>query len=123
MKHSGRTIININSKDYVVKFGMGALMHFSEPNGGDVNITLVQLQKGGIEQMKAIAKFIYSALYVSAMYKDEVLDLELSEIVEWLDSSSVQQLQEISEVISAGLTSIAEVKKPIIKKSLESKKK
>jgi hypothetical protein len=57
------------------------------------------------------------------MYKDEVLDLELSEIVEWLDSSSVQQLQEISEVISAGLTSIAEVKKPIIKKSLESKKK
>lgn len=123
MKQASRTTIEVNGKSYLVKFGMGALMHFSEPFGGDVEKTMQQLQVGGVQQMKAIGKFIYSALYVDCLYREVELDLNLEQILDWLDTSSVGQLQEISEVMSAGITAISEVKTPNVKSFDGSKKK
>jgi hypothetical protein len=123
MKQASRTTIEVNGKSYLVKFGMGALMHFSEPFGGDVEKTMQQLQVGGFQQMKAIGKFIYSALYVDSLYKEIELDLTLSDILDWLDTSPIGQLQEISEVMAAGITAISEVKTPNVKSFEGSKKK
>jgi len=102
---------------------MGALMHFSEPFGGDVEKTMQQLQLGGIQQMKAIGKFIYSALYVDSLYREIELDLSLPDILDWLDSSPIGKLQEISEVMAAGITAISEVKTPSLKSFEGGKKK
>jgi hypothetical protein len=123
MKQASRTTIEVNGKTYLVKFGMGALMHFSEPFGGDVQKTMQQLQVGGFQQMKAIGKFIYSALYVDSLYREIELDLTLEDILDWLDMSPVGKLQEISEVMAAGITAISEVKTPKSLNSEVSKKK
>jgi hypothetical protein len=123
MKQASRTTIEVNGKTYLVKFGMGALMHFSEPFGGDVQKTMQQLQVGGFQQMKAIGKFIYSALYVDSLYREIELDLTLEDILDWLDMSPIGKLQEISEVMAAGITAISEVKTPKSLNSEVSKKK
>jgi hypothetical protein len=123
MKQASRTTIEVNGKTYLVKFGMGALMHFSEPFGGDVQKTMQQLQVGGFQQMIAIGKFIYSALYVDSLYREIELDLTLEDILDWLDMSPVGKLQEISEVMAAGITAISEVKTPKSLNSEVSKKK
>ena len=102
---------------------MGALMHFSEPFGGDVEKTMQQLQAGGVQQIKAIGKFIYSALYVDSLYREIELDLNLEDILDWLDTSPISQLQEISEVMAAGISAISEVKTPTVKNTTASKKK
>lgn len=123
MKQAARTTIEVNGKVYFVKFGMGALMHFSEPFGGDVEKTMQQLQVGGVQQIKAIGRFIYSALIVDALYREIELDLNLVDILDWLDTSPISQLQEISEVMAAGISAISEVKAPTIKNNTASKKK
>ena len=123
MKQTAKTFIEVNGKSYLVKFGMGALMHFSEPFGGDVEKTMQQLQAGGVQQIKAIGKFIYSALYVDSLYKEIELDLILEDILDWLDTSPISQLQEISEVMAAGISAISEVKAPTVKNITASKKK
>jgi hypothetical protein len=123
MKQASRTTIEVNGKTYLVKFGMGALMHFSEPFGGDVQKTMQQLQVGGFQQMIAIGKFSYSALYVDSLYREIELDLTLEDILDWLDMSPVGKLQEISEVMAAGITAISEVKTPKSLNSEVSKKK
>lgn len=123
MKQAARTTIEVNGKTYLIKFGMGALMHFSEPFNGDVEKTMQQLQIGGVQQIKAIGKFIYSALYVDSLYREIDLDLNLEDILDWLDTSPISQLQEISEVMAAGISAISEVKSPTIKNNTASKKK
>lgn len=122
MKQAARKTIEVNGKTYVVKFGMGALMHFSEPFGGDVEKTMRQLQQTGVAQIRAVGKFIYSALYVDSLYKEVELDLTLEDLMDWLDSSSITILQEISEVMTAGLSQISNITAPNVK-SLQSKKK
>jgi hypothetical protein len=123
MKQAARTTIEVGGKTYLVKFGMGALMHFSEPFGGDVEKTMQQLQQSGIQQIKAIGKFIFSALYVDALYKEVELDLTLSDLIDWLDTSPVSELSRISEVMAAGLQQISEVATPTLKSISTTKKK
>ena len=72
MNYTGRTTIQINGGTYPLKFGMGALIHFSEKLGYDVQATIEELTTPGVGQIKSIAKFIYCALYVEAIYKDKV---------------------------------------------------
>ena len=99
MNHTGRTIITINGSTYPVKFGMGALLHFSEGLGYDVQETIEALTKPGVGQIKAIAKFIYAALYVDALYKDQEFTLEFVDIIDWVDSNQTDEISKVMVVI------------------------
>lgn len=122
MKHSGRTIININGKDYVVKFGMGALMQFSEGFEYDVQETIEQLTKPGINQIKAISKFIYTAIYVDAIYSDAVLEIELKDVVDWVDQTNSKTLSVVIDTIMSGIAQITDIDYPSIGGDIVKKK-
>jgi len=112
MNHTGRTIITINGGTYPVKFGMGALLHFSEGLGYDVQETIEALTKPGVGQIKAIAKFIYAALYVDALYKDQEFTLEFADIIDWVDTNSSDEISKVIVVIMQGISTITKVEYP-----------
>jgi hypothetical protein len=112
MNHTGRTIITINGGTYPVKFGMGALLHFSEGLGYDVQETIEALTIPGVGQIKSIAKFIYAALYVDALYKDKQFDLEFEDIIDWVDSNSSDEISKVIVVIMQGISTITKVDFP-----------
>jgi hypothetical protein len=112
MNHTGRTIITINGGTYPVKFGMGALLHFSEGLGYDVQETIEALTKPGVGQIKAIAKFIYAALYVDALYKDQEFTLEFVDIIDWVDSNQTDEISKVMVVIMQGISTITNVDYP-----------
>jgi hypothetical protein len=122
MNHTGRTIITINGGTYPVKFGMGALLHFSEGLGYDVQETIEALTKPGVGQIKAIAKFIFAALYVDALYKDQEFTLEFADIIDWVDSNQTEEITKVMVVIMQGISTITNVDYPSSEAS-ESKKK
>jgi hypothetical protein len=122
MNHTGRTIITINGSTYPVKFGMGALLHFSEGLGYDVQETIEALTKPGVGQIKAIAKFIYAALYVDALYKDQEFTLEFGDIIDWVDSNQTDEISKVMVVIMQGISTITNVDYPTSEAG-ESKKK
>jgi hypothetical protein len=122
MNHTGRTIITINGGTYPVKFGMGALLHFSEGLGYDVQETIEALTKPGVGQIKAIAKFIYAALYVDALYKDQEFTLEFVDIIDWVDSNQTDEISKVMVVIMQGISTITNVDYPTSEAG-ESKKK
>jgi hypothetical protein len=122
MNHTGRTIITINGSTYPVKFGMGALLHFSEGLGYDVQETIEALTKPGVGQIKAIAKFIYAALYVDALYKDQEFTLEFVDIIDWVDSNQTDEISKVMVVIMQGISTITNVDYPTSEAG-ESKKK
>jgi len=104
MNHTGRTIITINGGTYSVKFGMGALLHFSEGLGYDVQETIEALTKPGVGQIKSIAKFIYAALYVDAIYKDKEFTLTFDDIIDWVDSNATDEISKVMVVIMQGIS-------------------
>jgi hypothetical protein len=112
MNHTGRTIITINGSTYSIKFGMGALLHFSETQGNDVQQTIEQLTTPGVGQIKAIAKFIYSALYVDALYHDKEFNLDFLDVIDWVDSNPTDQVSNVMLVIMQGITSITKLDYP-----------
>jgi hypothetical protein len=112
MNHTGRTIITINGSTYTVKFGMGALLHFSEGLGYDVQETIEALTKTGVGQIKAIAKFIYAALYVDALYHDKEFTLELVDIIDWVDTNPTDEIGKVVVVIMQGISAITNVEYP-----------
>jgi hypothetical protein len=112
MNHTGRTFININGSTYSVKFGMGALLHFSETLGNDVQQTIEQLTTPGVGQIKAIAKFIYSALYVDALYHDKEFNLDTMDIIDWVDSNPSDQVTNVMFVIMQGISAITKIEYP-----------
>ena len=120
MNYTGRTTVEINGSTYPMKFGMGALIHFSETLGYDVQATIEQITTPGVGQIKAIAKFIYSALYVEAIFKDKEFSLTYDEIVDWVDSANPNELGRLMQTIMFGLSVIAQVEYPAAQ---ESKKK
>ena len=122
MNHTGRTIITINGGTYPVKFGMGALLHFSEGLGYDVQETIEALTKPGVGQIKSIAKFIYAALYVDALYKDKEFTLEFCDIIDWVDSNQTEEISKVIVVIMQGISTITNVDYPTSEAG-ESKKK
>jgi hypothetical protein len=122
MNHTGRTIITINGSTYPVKFGMGALLHFSEGLGYDVQETIEALTKPGVGQIKSIAKFIYAALYVDALYKDKEFTLEFADIIDWVDSNQTEEISKVMLVIMHGISSITNVDYPT-SEAADSKKK
>lgn len=112
MKYTGRTTVNINGGAYPLKFGMGALIHFSETLGYDVQATIEQLTTPGVAQIKSIAKFVFSALYVEAIYKDKELDLTYDDILDWVDMTSPEELGKVMQTIMFGLSAITKVEVP-----------
>jgi hypothetical protein len=112
MNHTGRTIITINGGTYPVKFGMGALLHFSEGLGYDVQETIEALTKPGVGQIKAIAKFIFAALYVDSLYKDQEFTLEFADIIDWVDSNQTEEITKVMVVIMQGISTITNVDYP-----------
>jgi hypothetical protein len=112
MNHTGRTIITINGGTYSVKFGMGALLHFSEGLGYDVQETITALTKPGVGQIKSIAKFIYAALYVDALYKEKEFTLTFDDIIDWVDSNATDEISKVMVVIMQGISSITKVDYP-----------
>lgn len=122
MNHTGRTIININGSTYTIKFGMGALLHFSETQGNDVQQTIEQLTTSGVNQIKAISKFMFSALYVDAIYHDKELDLTIMDIIDWIDSNPADEISKVMQVIIAGISAINKIDYPAAEGE-ESKKK
>lgn len=121
MNHTGRITVNINGKNYPLKFGMGALLHFSETLGYDVQDTITQLTTTGLHQIKAISKFIYSSLYVEAIFKDVEFDLTYDDILDWVDQSNPKELSRVIVCIMTGLSVITEISYP--ESNSESKKK
>lgn len=113
MNYTGKTTININGRTYPLKFGMGALIHFSEDMGYDVQETIDSLTKPGIHQIKAIAKFIFSALQVEALFKDQELTLTFDDVVDWVDINSPSEISRIVRVIMFGLSTINEIEYPL----------
>jgi hypothetical protein len=120
MNYTGRTTIEINGSTYPLKFGMGALIHFSETLGYDVQATIQELTTPGVNQIKSIAKFIYCALYVEAIYKDKEFSLTYDEIVDWVDLTHPDELGRIMQSIILGLSVITQIEYPAQE---ESKKK
>jgi hypothetical protein len=120
MNYTGRTTVEINGSTYPLKFGMGALIHFSETLGYDVQQTIEQLTTPGVGQIKSIAKFIYCALYVEAIYKDKEFALTYDDIVDWVDLTSPNELSKVMQSIMYGLSVITQVEYPAQE---ESKKK
>lgn len=118
----GKTFITINERTYPIKFGMGALIHFSEGLGYDVEKTIEELTTPGVNQIKGIAKFIYAALYVDAVYKEQPLDVDFSDVIEWVDTNPTGEVTKVVEAIMKGLASITQVNYPEGKKE-EAKKK
>ena len=112
MNYTGRTTVEINGRAYPLKFGMGALIHFSETLGYDVQETIEQITTPGVNQIKAISKFIYSALYVEAIFKDKELDLTFEEIIDWVDMANPNALGKIMQTVMFGLSNIANVDYP-----------
>ena len=112
MNHTGRTIITINGGTYSVKFGMGALLHFSEGLGYDVQETITALTKPGVGQIKSIAKFIYAALYVDALYKEKEFTLSFEDVIDWVDSNPTDVISNVMVVIMQGISSITKVDYP-----------
>jgi hypothetical protein len=112
MNHTGRTIITINGGTYSVKFGMGALLHFSEGLGYDVQETIEALTKPGVGQIKSIAKFIYAALYVDALYKEKEFNLTFDDVIDWVDSNATDEISKVMVVIMQGISSITKVDYP-----------
>jgi len=112
MNHTGRTIITINGSTYTVKFGMGALLHFSEGLGYDVQETIEALTKPGVGQIKSIAKFIYAALYVDALYKEKEFTLTFDDVIDWVDSNATDEISKVMVVIMQGISSITKVDYP-----------
>lgn len=112
MNYTGRTTVEINGRTYPIKFGMGALIHFSETQGYDVQLTIEQLTTAGVGQIKSIAKFVYSALYVEAIFKDKELDLTYDEILDWVDMTSPTELSKVMQTIMFGLSAITQVELP-----------
>jgi len=112
MNHTGRTIITINGSTYTVKFGMGALLHFSETLGNDVQQTIEQLTTPGVSQIKAIAKFIYSALYVDALYNEKEFNVTQIDIIDWVDSNPVDEVGNVVKVIMQGISTITKIDYP-----------
>jgi hypothetical protein len=112
MNHTGRTIITINGGTYSVKFGMGALLHFSEGLGYDVQETIEALTKPGVGQIKSIAKFIYAALYVDALYKEKEFTLTFDDVIDWVDSNATDEISKVMVVIMQGISSITKVDYP-----------
>jgi hypothetical protein len=121
MNHTGRITVSINGKSYPLKFGMGALLHFSETLGYDVEKTINELTESGFKQIKSVSKFVYSAIYVEAQYKDKVLDLSYDDIVNWVDTSRPSELTQVVNTIMSGLSTITEI--PFAESNSESKKK
>jgi hypothetical protein len=91
---------------------MGALLHFSETQGNDVQQTIEQLTTPGVGQIKAIAKFIYSALYVDALYHDKEFNLDFLDIIDWVDSNPVDQVSNVMVTIMHGFSSISKIDYP-----------
>ena len=120
MNYTGKTTITINGSTYPLKFGMGALIHFSEDMGYDVQDTINSLTKPGVEQIKAIAKFIYSAIKVEALFKDQTFLVTYDDVVDWVDINSPAEISRIVRVIMFGLSTITEIEYPL---DAESKKK
>lgn len=112
MNYTGRITVNINGKNYALKFGMGALFHFSETLSYDVEETINELTTSGFPQIKAIAKFIYSAIFVEAQFKDQVLDLTYEDIIDWVDTSKPSELTSVINTIMSGLSTITEISYP-----------
>lgn len=112
MNYTGRTTVKINGSAYPLKFGMGALIHFSETQGYDVQLTIEQLTTTGVGQIKSIAKFIYSALYVEAIFKDKELDLTFEDILDWVDLTNPEELGKVMQTIVFGLSAITQVEMP-----------
>ena len=112
MNHTGRTIITINGSTYSVKFGMGALLHFSEGLGYDVQETIEALTKPGVGQIKSIAKFIYAALYVDALYKEKEFTLTFDDVIDWVDSNATDEISKVMVVIMHVISSITKVDYP-----------
>ena len=112
MNHTGRTIITINGSTYTVKFGMGALLHFSEGLGYDVQETITALTKPGVGQIKSIAKFIYAAIYVDALYKEKEFGLTFDDVIDWVDSNPTDVISNVMVVIMQGISSITKVDYP-----------
>lgn len=112
MNYTGRTTVNINGRAYPLKFGMGALIHFSETLGYDVQATIEQLTTPGVGQIKSIAKFVFSALYVEAIYKDKELDLTYDDILDWVDMTNPEELSNVMKTIMFGLSAITQVELP-----------
>lgn len=112
MNYTGRTTVEINGRVYPLKFGMGALIHFSETQGYDVQLTIEQLTTTGVNQIKSIAKFVYSALYVEAIFKDKELDLNFDDILDWVDMTHPEELGKVMQTIIFGLSAITQVELP-----------
>lgn len=112
MNYTGKTTVEINGRAYPLKFGMGALIHFSENQGYDVQLTIEQLTTAGVNQIKSIAKFVYSALYVEAIFKDKELDLTFEDIIDWVDMTNPEQLSKVMQTIVFGLSAITQVELP-----------
>lgn len=112
MNYTGRTTVNINGSAYPLKFGMGALIHFSENQGYDVQLTIEHLTTTGANQIKSIAKFVYSALYVEAIFKDKELDLTFDDILDWVDMTHPEELGKVMQTIIFGLSAITQVELP-----------
>ena len=112
MNYTGRTTVEINGRAYPLKFGMGALIHFSENQGYDVQLTIEQLTTTGVNQIKSIAKFVYSALYVEAIFKDKELDLTFEDIIDWVDMTRPEELGKVMQTIVFGLSAISQVELP-----------
>jgi hypothetical protein len=121
MNHTGRITVSINGKSYPLKFGMGALLHFSETLGYDVQSTISELTTTGLYQIKAISKFIYSSLYVESIFKDNELDLSFEDVLDWVDQSNPEELTKVMTSIMTGLSVITQVEYP--ESNSESKKK
>lgn len=112
MNYTGRTTVEINGRAYPLKFGMGALIHFSETQGYDVQLTIEQLTTTGVNQIKSIAKFVYSALYVEAIFKDKEFDLTFEDILDWVDMTHPEELGKVMQTIIFGLSAITQVELP-----------
>ena len=91
---------------------MGALIHFSENQGYDVQLTIEQLTTTGVNQIISIAKFVYSALYVEAIFKDKELDLTFEDILDWVDMTHPEELGKVMQTIMFGLSAITKVELP-----------
>ena len=91
---------------------MGALIHFSETLGYDVQETIAQLTTPGVGQIKSIAKFVYSSLYVESIYKDKELDLSYDDILDWVDMSHPTELGKVMQTIMFCLSTITQVEYP-----------
>jgi hypothetical protein len=87
-------------------------MHFSDGLGYDVQETIEALTKPGVGQIKAIAKFIFAALYVDALYNDKEFNLEQIDIIDWVDSNPTDEVGKVVTVIMKGISAITKIDYP-----------